>query len=91
MAGLGDLDDIAMVTPESTVPDWMPPQHRSAVLTPEQAKALEPSSVCVLDLGSVLTRLRRSVDGQDPLEIHMRRTAINRLCVAFSRATEKRT
>ena len=88
LAGLGDVDDVAMVTPESTVPDWVPPQHRSAVLTPEEAKGLEYSSVCVLDLGSVLTRLRRSVDGQDPLEIHMRRTAIDRLRVALSRATE---
>lgn len=88
LAGLGDVDDVAMVTPESTLPDWVPPQRRHAVLTPEEAKGLEYSSVCVLDLGSVLTRLRRSVDDQDPLEIHMRRTAIDRLRVALSRATE---
>lgn len=88
LAGLGEVDDVAMVTPESTVPDWVPPEARNAVLTPEEAKGLEYSSVCVLDLGSVLTRLRRSVDGQDPLEIHMRRTAIDRLRVALSRATE---
>lgn len=88
LAGLGDVDDVAMVTPECTVPDWVPPESRNAILTPEEAKGLEYSSVCVLDLGSVLTRLRRSVDDQDPLEIHERRTAIDRLRVALSRATE---
>ena len=88
LAGLGDVDDVAMVTPEGTVPDWVPPESRNAILTPEEAKGLEYSSVCVLDLGSVLTRLRRSVDEQDPLEIHERRTAIDRLRVALSRATE---
>lgn len=85
---LGDVDDVAIVTPESTVPDWVPPESRNAVLTPEEAKGLEYSSVCVLEMGSVLTRLRRSVDEQDPLEIHERRTAMDRLRVALSRATE---
>ena len=84
----GDLDDVALVTPETSVPDWVPRESRSAILTPEEAKGLEYASVCVLDIGSVLTRLRRSVDSQDPLEVHQRRTAIDRLRVAISRATE---
>ena len=87
-AELNDVDDLAIVTPEGTVPDWVPRESRNAVLTPEEAKGLEYGSVCVLDLGPVLTRLRRSVDVQDPLEIHQRRTAIDRLRVALSRATE---
>lgn len=88
LAGLGDVDDVAMVTPFGMVPDWVPRESRNAILTPEEAKGLEYSSVCVLDLGPVLTKLRRSVDTQDPLEIHERRTAIDRLRVALSRATE---
>ena len=88
VAALANLDEIAMVTPESTVPGWVPPESRNAILTPEESKGLEYSSVCVLDLGSVLTRLRRGVDSQDPLEIHEQRTAIDRLRVALSRATE---
>ncbi len=88
LAGLADVHDVAMVTPEANVPNWVPPESRSAILTPEEAKGLEYSSVCVLDLGPVLARLRRSVDEQDPLVIHERRTAIDRLRVALSRATE---
>ena len=88
IGGLSDLEDVAMVTPEGTVPAWVPPAARNAVLTPEAAKGLEYSSVCVLDLGPVLMRLRHSLDDHDPLEVHERRTAIDRLRVALSRATE---
>ncbi|MDE0102907.1 MAG: hypothetical protein OXN89_11050 [Bryobacterales bacterium] len=85
---LGEVDDVAVVTPEGVVPDWVPKESRDAILTPEDAKGLEYASVCVLDLAPVLKALRRSVDEQDPLEIHQRRTAIDRLRVALSRATE---
>lgn len=85
---LTDLEDVAMVTPEGTVPTWVPPEARNAVLTPEEAKGLEYSSVCVLELGPILTRLRHSLDDHDSLEVHERRTAIDRLRVALSRATE---
>ena len=88
LTALGEVDNLAMVTPEGVVPDWVPNACRNAVLTPEGSKGLEYASVCVLDLGTVLTRLRRSVYDQDPLEIHQRRTAIDRLRVALSRATE---
>ncbi len=88
LARLGDVDDVAVVTPEGVVPDWVPTESRDAILTPEDAKGLEYASVCVLDLCRVLKGLRRSVDEQDPLEIQQRRTAIDRLRVALSRATE---
>lgn len=89
VTALAEVQDVAMVTPEATVPNWVPDDSQAAILTPEVAKGLEYASVCVLDAGEVLQRLRRSVDDQDPLETHQRRTAIDRLRVALSRATEK--
>lgn len=85
---LGDLDDVAVITPEASVPEWVPSQSKSAVLTPDAAKGLEYASVCVVDAGRVLKRLQLGTLSNDPLELHARRTAIDRLRVALSRATE---
>lgn len=85
---LGDLDDVAVITPEASVPEWVPSESKSAVLTPDAAKGLEYASVCVVDAGLVLNRLQLATLSNDPLELHARRTAIDRLRVALSRATE---
>lgn len=85
---LADLDDVVVITPEPSVPEWVPSESKSAVLTPDAAKGLEYASVCVLDAGRVLERLSSGTPSGDPLELHARRTAIDRLRVALSRATE---
>ena len=85
---LGDLDDVAVITPEPSVPEWVPSHSKSAVLTPDAAKGLEYASVCVLDPGRVLKRFSSDSPSGDQLELHARRTAIDRLRVALSRATE---
>ena len=61
------------------------------VLTPAVVKGLEYQTVCVLEPGRTLQRLSAEVDllsNAPELEAHSRRTAIDRLRVAISRATE---
>ncbi|MXY55983.1 MAG: hypothetical protein F4029_04535 [Gammaproteobacteria bacterium] len=88
---LKELENVAVVCPESDVPGWVPEALRDVVLTPADAKGLEYQAVCVLDPGSYLMRLGEvedKVKDAARLEEHMRRTAIDRLRVALSRATE---
>lgn len=88
---LKELENVAVVCPESDIPAWVPEALRDVVLTAADAKGLEYQAVCVLDPGRYLLRLGEAEDkGTDAarLEEHMRRTAIDRLRVALSRATE---
>ncbi len=88
---LKDVADLAVVTPEDAVPEWVPEHLENMVLTPSIVKGLEYQAVCVLNPGSLLQRLNSQIDERDDapeLELHSRRTAIDRLRVALSRATE---
>ncbi|MCY4057715.1 MAG: hypothetical protein OXG44_06920, partial [Gammaproteobacteria bacterium] len=88
---LKELENVAVVSPESDVPEWVPEGLRDVVLTAADAKGLEYQAVCVLDPGSYLMALGEAEDKVKDtarLEEHMRRTAIDRLRVALSRATE---
>ncbi|MDE0193394.1 MAG: hypothetical protein OXQ90_18725, partial [Gammaproteobacteria bacterium] len=88
---LKELENVAVVCPESDVPEWVPEALRDVVLTPADAKGLEYQAVCVLDPGSYLMALGEAEDRLKDaarLEEHMRRTAIDRLRVALSRPTE---
>ena len=88
---LKELENVAVVSPESDVPDWVPEALRDVVLTPADAKGLEYQAVCVLDPGSYVMALGEAeerVKDAARLEEHMRRTAIDRLRVALSRPTE---
>ena len=88
---LKDLPDIAVVTAGNDPPGWLPDRLVDMVLTPAVVKGLEYQSVCVLEPGAALRRLSDEIDphSQAPeLEAHARRTAIDRLRVAVSRATE---
>ena len=85
---LDELDDVAVVTPDASVPDWVPLDLRETVLTPESSKGLEYASVCVLNPGSVLKRLQGDPGNLSPFRIHEQRTAMDRLRVALSRASE---
>ena len=88
---LKELENVAVVCPESDVPKWIPEALRDVVLTAADAKGLEYQAVCVLDPGRYLMRLGEAEDqvrDTAQLEEHMRRTAIDRLRVALSRPTE---
>ena len=88
---LKELENVAVVCPESDVPTWVPEALRDVVLTSADAKGLEYQAVCVLDPGRFLMRLGEAemvVRDTARLEEHMRRTAIDRLRVALSRPTE---
>ena len=88
---LNDLPYVAIVTPATDAPKWLPDRMVDMVLPPAVVKGLEYQSVCVLEPGPTLQRLSAEVDlhSQAPeLEAHLRRTAIDRLRVAISRATE---
>ena len=87
---LDDLDNMVVVSPDNYLPDWLPNHLRDAVLTPADTKGLEYQSVCLLNPGRVLAGLQREITpgGDDNLGAHARRTTIDQLRVALSRATE---
>ena len=88
---LNDITDIAVVTPGNEAPGWLPDRLVDMALTPAVVKGLEYQSVCVLEPGPTLHRLDAGGDPHSDapeLEAHSRRTAIDRLRVALSRATE---
>ena len=88
---LNDLPNVAIVTPGADPPAWLPDRLVDMVLTPAVVKGLEYQSVCVLEPGPTLQRLGAGVDlhsNAPELEAHSRRTSIDRLRVAISRATE---
>ena len=88
---LDETDDVVVVSPRNDRPDWVPAELRGVVLTPEETKGLEYQSVCVLDPGRLLSRLRPenlSYGTDAELDRPARRTAIDHLRVTLSRATE---
>lgn len=87
---LEDVEGVVVLSPQNDVPPWVPEHLRDAVLTPADAKGLEYQSVVLLDPGKLLARLTPSaLDlGAAELEEHARRTTIDQLRVALSRATE---
>ncbi len=84
---LDDVADAAVVSARETVPDWVPRERRHMVHVPESVKGLEYGSVCVLDAGKLIKQFQ-DANNEGPLEIQARRTAIDGLRVAVSRATE---
>ena len=91
LEGLNEVPDLAVVSPSDSVPHWLPERMRHMVLTPDVVKGLEYQAVCVLNAGTLLkdlnTEFSAHIDSPE-LEHHSRRTAIDRLRVALSRATE---
>ena len=81
-----EIDDVEIVSLDSSGSDW----HTSAVLTPEDVKGLDYQSVCILNPGRFLKRLEITNHGHGDateLEEQARRTDIDKLRVALSRAT----
>ena len=85
---LTQVTDLQLVSPRDTFPSWVPQEFRERLLTPESVKGLEYASVCVLDVGQLVDQISHSTGYDREFEIQARRTAIDGLRVALSRATE---
>ena len=86
---LAALEGTAVITAAQDPPAWLDEGRRKLVLTPAEAKGLEYQQVCVLDAGAAIESFNRSQDDErTALCQESRRTAIDQLRVALSRATE---
>lgn len=88
---LRDADGVVVLTAQDDIPEWLPERLRESVLTPAETKGLEYQSVCVLDPGRLLSGLApedRDLRHDGEIDQHVRRTEIDHLRVALSRATE---
>ena len=86
---LAALEGTAVITAAQDPPAWLDERRRKLVLTPAEAKGLEYQQVCVLDAGAAIESFNRSQDDErTALRQESRRTAIDQLRVALSRATE---
>ncbi len=88
---LRDADGAVVLTAQDDIPEWLPERLRESVLTPAETKGLEYQSVCVLDPGRLLSGLApedRDLRRDGEIDQHVRRTEIDHLRVALSRATE---
>ncbi len=92
LINLANREGLALVTLEETIPNYIPPAARSAVLTVSEAKGLDFNSVCVLDPGKSLERIIKDdvrVRVNKDVDSLRRRLAIDQLRVALSRPTER--
>ena len=86
---LAGLEGTAVITAAEEPPAWLDERRRKLVLTPGEAKGLEYQRVCVLDVGAAIEAFDGNViEDRTPLRQESRRTAIDQLRVALSRATE---
>lgn len=90
---LSEIEGVLVVSASSEAPAWLAgyEELREAVLTPAQVKGLEFQSVCVLDAGPAFLRLDE-VEHQEKGDASLAlayRAAVDQLCVAISRATER--
>ncbi len=85
------MPDLAVVSPNNDVPQWLRDRLHDMVLTPDVVKGLEYQTVCVLNAGTLLKNLNADISAHidsPELEHHSRRTSIDQLRVALSRTTE---
>lgn len=87
---LQDVDGVVVLSPQDDPPAWVPKSLQEVIMGPAEAKGLEYQSVCLLDPGRLIKRLDSDKDESkiDELEASDRRTTIDQLRVALSRATE---
>ena len=88
---LSTIDNLAIVVIDAVVPDWVQGELRNVVLTPQVVKGLEYQSVCVLNPGLALSKMMEPVSehAEAPnLDLHLKRTSMDRFRVALSRSTE---
>ena len=92
MTSLAAREGMALITLEESVPAWIPETVGRAVLTVSEAKGLDFHSVCLLDAGPVVERIKRLNSPLRPsseVEGLRKRLAIDQLRVALSRPAER--
>jgi len=92
LGSLAGREGLAVISLEDTVPAFVPPSLRPAVLTVSQAKGLDFHSVCVIDAGRVIDRIiheEARVRAGSDIEGLRKRLAIDQLRVALSRPSER--
>ena len=86
---LVQLDGVLLVTAGAVIPSWIKGDVGEGVLSPLESKGLEFQSVCVINPGVELVEIgTASQHSGNRLENLHRRTRIDQLRVAMSRATE---
>lgn len=87
---LKNVEGTVIVSSQDEIPDWVPESLRINVLIPAETKGLEYQSVCVLDPGKTLIKLKSARKGSIVAELEESyfRTTIDQLRVSLSRATE---
>ena len=88
---LSTIDNLVIVVIDAVVPGWVRGELRSVVLTPQAVKGLEYQAVCVLNPGKALRSMMEPVSEHavsPNLDLHLKRTSMDRFRVALSRATE---
>ncbi|MBU0554033.1 hypothetical protein KKF91_17425 [Myxococcota bacterium] len=86
VAAFDEIGGAALLRLDEAPLPWLEGVGEGALLLPEEAKGLEHQIVCVLEPGAHLTRL--AAMSPTPVEMAIKREAIDRLRVAVSRATE---
>ncbi len=89
LRNLTGKDGTAVIYASEDIPAWAMEQVGQGILTPVEAKGLEYQTVCVINPGYQLRMIVQASRGtDDPFESLYRRTQIDQLRVAMSRATE---
>jgi hypothetical protein len=84
-----ETEKCTIICPAEDQPDWLNQENRNAVLTPTESKGLEYQTVCIINPGKEVA----SITADDKNNLNKfdnvnRRTRIDQLRVAISRATE---
>jgi len=84
-----ETEKCTVICPTEVVPDWLNEENRIAVLTPMESKGLEFQTVCILNPGKEIMAITAGdKNNLNKFENINRRTQIDQLRVAISRATE---
>ena len=81
---------ITVISATAQVPEWVPKELRSQILTPAEAKGLEYQTVCIISLfkGCCTAVTTRLSGGDGTLSQELRRNAIDQVRVAMTRSTD---
>lgn len=84
-----ETEKCTIICPAEVVPDWLDEENRLAVLSPMESKGLEYQTVCILNPGKEIVSITADdKNNSNKFENLNRRTRIDQLRVAISRATE---
>jgi len=92
LTSLSQREGLALIRADETMPAAIPESLRSSILSAEEAKGLDFHSVCLVDGGRCIERIRKLDAGRlgsADIDGIQRRLAIDRLRVAVSRPSER--